>query len=223
MAKKNKMRFVDLDDTNFEQQQNKTVVKEEKNDFDTNITLDDLVEKKEKKIIKEEPKEEKWLKETKLSKEDFEPFKKVESTERKINYEVNYDDILVDEPKKQVLKELFEFNNNEQLHKSNQNNYTSYKEYRQSENEYKNLKPRSTTKTFNEAIRNQERMKQSTAFEENKIKQFLTVKEKLDVKTNIYLKSSIVIKLKELEERTNESRSSIINKLIEIALKHMEE
>lgn len=60
-------------------------------------------------------------------------------------------------------------------------------------------------------------------FSPNKIKDLISFKEKLDVKTNIYLKSSIVVKLKELEKRTNESRSSIINKLLEYAIKNMEE
>lgn len=63
----------------------------------------------------------------------------------------------------------------------------------------------------------------SSSFSPNKIKDLISFKEKLDIKTNIYLKSSIVIKLKELENRTNESRSSIINKLLEYAIKNMEE
>lgn len=149
------------------------------------------------------------------------------STTKKV-YEVNYDDILekpVNEEKQKIIdnlvdkkdpiKELFntkEEKQEESLNEEDLENKT-----------YKNLKPRSTVKTYNEAIKRQEQRQVDVHFEENKIKQFLNVKEKLEVKTNIYLKNSIVIKLSELEARTNESRSSIINKLIEIALKTIEE
>lgn len=152
----------------------------------------------------------------------------VKETPKKV-YEVNYDDILNPQKvektktiedlfeKKDPIKELFSQNNQSQNLESGENNLES------SEKKYSNLKPRSTVRTYNEAIKNQEVNTETNHFEENKIKQFLNVREKLEVKTNIYLKNSIVIKLKELEERTNESRSSIINKLIEIALKNIEE
>lgn len=68
-----------------------------------------------------------------------------------------------------------------------------------------------------------ERIQTNSSFVPEKVKDLISFKEKLDVKTNIYLKSSIVVKLKELENRTNESRSSIINKLLEFAIKNMEE
>ncbi|MCF0217483.1 MAG: hypothetical protein HUJ42_00350 [Malacoplasma sp.] len=155
----------------------------------------------------------------------------------KRNYEVNYDDILNDNQDKKTteiignlfkkedpIKELFstksqpETISNSDL-ESEDNNHNN----NNNNNSLKNLKPRSTLVTYNEAIKKQEKLNtESTHFEENKIKQYLTIKEKLDVKTNIYLKSSVVVKLKELEDRTNESRSSIINKLIEIALKNIE-
>lgn len=163
------------------------------NSKDKNITLEDL--KKEKNIDKKNS----WLNETNLSKEDFEPIKKFE---KKIEYNVDYQDVLEEKEsleKSEIIKKFF-------VQNENQNN----------------LKPRNTTRTFNQAVKNIEHS-ENKSFGDEKIKQFLTVKEKLDVKTNIYLKSSIVIKLKELEERTNESRSSIINKLIEIALKNIEE
>lgn len=127
------------------------------------------------------------------------------SNKKQINYEVNYDDILYDdENKKEIIKEFFV-----------------------NDKKNKNLKPRATIKTYNEALKKQENLQKEISNGENvedeKIKKFLSVKEKLDVKTNIYLKSSVVIKLRELEEKTNESRSSIINRLIEIALKKIDE
>lgn len=205
--KKQKWSFVDLDDKDFE-----TIEKEkqEKEEFNTNITLHDL------KTEKQKDQNENWKQETNLTEEDFKPLQEVErKPERKINYEVNYDDILYEDDKKsQIAKELF----SEDKPKL-PNVYID----ENGEKNYRNLKPRQTTKTYNQALQNQEeQIKAIHSFQENKVKELLTIKEKLDVKTNIYLKSSIVIKLKELEERTNESRSSIINKLIEIALKNME-
>lgn len=225
MAKKNKMRFIDLDDVSFKEENSSNMSNKANEEFNTNITLDDLVETKQ--TIQEQRKqkneinkrnEDTWIENTSLSKEDFQPFTKIEKNERKINYEVNFDDILNENSNNKILNSFYDNNQKSDFNKINNQNFKN-----NNNNEYRNLKPRNTTKTFNEALRNQERMMQQTSFEENKIKQFLTIKEKLDVKTNIYLKSSIVIKLKELEEKTNESRSSIINKLIEIALKNMEE
>lgn len=152
----------------------------------------------------------------------------LEIQEQKKVYEVDYDDIIHPEKakeskllenlfeKKDPIKELFST-------KNDVNTTTETLNVDESDKRYSNLKPRSTLKTYNEAIKNQATNAETNHFEENKIKQFLNIKEKLEVKTNIYLKNSIVIKLKELEERTNESRSSIINKLIEIALKNIEE
>lgn len=152
----------------------------------------------------------------------------LEIQEQKKVYEVDYDDIIHPEKakeskllenlfeKKDPIKELFST-------KNDVNTTTEALNVDESDKRYSNLKPRSTLKTYNEAIKNQATNAETNHFEENKIKQFLNIKEKLEVKTNIYLKNSIVIKLKELEERTNESRSSIINKLIEIALKNIEE
>lgn len=214
MKKKQKWSFVDLDDKDFE-----TINKEQENNKEEqnlNINLHDLKnESKKNNEIKEEKKD---IVEntTSLTEEDFEPIKKVQ-TKKIINYEVNYDDILKPEEneKKEIIKELFE--QKKDVNKKNNNNDDENKEF-------KNLKPRNTLKTYNEALKKQEDVSvEKTNFEEEKIKQFLTVKEKLDIKTNIYLKSSVVIKLRELEEKTNESRSSIINKLIEIALKTIEQ
>lgn len=52
---------------------------------------------------------------------------------------------------------------------------------------------------------------------------FFKEKEKLDVKTNIYLKKDNYLKIEELYKKTGNSRSSIINKLIEIALNKIDE
>ncbi len=208
--KKNKWSFVDLDDKDFETISNqmeadeKKEVEKQDNDLNFKLTLNDL---KTKDDWKENT--------TNVSEEDFEPLKKIENkNNRKINYEVNYDDIL-DNDNRKIVNELFSEEKPKQPNLFINEN---------GEKEYRNLKPRGTLKTYNEALKRQENnINENHTFGENKIKQFLTVKEKLDVKTNIYLKSSIVIKLRELEERTNESRSSIINKLIEIALKTIEE
>lgn len=47
------------------------------------------------------------------------------------------------------------------------------------------------------------------------------VKEKLDVKTNIYIKKWIYDEIEQIHKRTNISRSSVINKLLEHALKEL--
>ncbi|MGL5246104.1 MAG: hypothetical protein ACRC8C_00885 [Mycoplasmoidaceae bacterium] len=56
-----------------------------------------------------------------------------------------------------------------------------------------------------------------------KIDLFFKEKEKLDVKTNIYLKKDNYERIEELYKSTGNSRSSIINKLIEIALNKIDE
>ncbi len=50
---------------------------------------------------------------------------------------------------------------------------------------------------------------------------FFDVKEKLDVKTNIYIKKWIYDEIEQIHKRTNISRSSVINKLLEHALKEL--
>ncbi|MGL4647230.1 MAG: hypothetical protein ACRCVI_00705 [Mycoplasmoidaceae bacterium] len=52
---------------------------------------------------------------------------------------------------------------------------------------------------------------------------FFKEKEKLDIKTNIYLKKDNYQKIEQIYKNTGNSRSSIINKLIEIALGKIEE
>lgn len=82
-----------------------------------------------------------------------------------------------------------------------------------------------TIHTFNETVQmnnnpnivNQQ--VQTNTFDNNKIQHFFTAKEKLDVKTNIYLKPNLVNQIQALSKQTGESRSAIINKLIEHALK----
>lgn len=60
-------------------------------------------------------------------------------------------------------------------------------------------------------------------FDDRKIENLFSYKEKLDIKTNIYLKKNLVIKIQELSKKTGDSRSLIINKLIELALKQLEQ
>lgn len=79
--------------------------------------------------------------------------------------------------------------------------------------------------TFNETVqmkRLPEEEQNIKEFNNEKIQQFIKTKEKLDVKTNIYLKPNLVNKITTLCKQTGESRSSIINKLIEHALKEIE-
>ncbi len=246
MSKKRKYTFTDLADDDFIQKTTNNFVSNdillENDNIDSKIkfNLNDLKETNEKITnntysknfdIKENTVEKKELEnleeKNKLIRNNHNSENTVKKDEKKI-YEVNYDDILNDKEvvdKKDVMESFFEKKDpikdlftSEPKSKKNFDNLNKSDENKL----YKNLKPRSTIKTYNEAIKKQEINKSENYFEEDKIKQFLYVKEKLEVKTNIYLKSSIVIKLKELEERTNESRSSIINKLIEMALKSIE-
>lgn len=79
-------------------------------------------------------------------------------------------------------------------------------------------------RTFNESLSYQSNNEnQGNDFPSNsKASELFSSKEKLDVKTNIYLKPKLVFKIKELVDKTGESRSSVINKLIEFALEEME-
>lgn len=78
-------------------------------------------------------------------------------------------------------------------------------------------------RTFNESLNYQSNNGDSNEFSNNpKANELFSSKEKLDVKTNIYLKPKLVFKIKELVDKTGESRSSVINKLIEFALEEME-
>lgn len=65
----------------------------------------------------------------------------------------------------------------------------------------------------------------STSKEESfntNINKLIQVKEKLEVKTNIYLKSDLVRRIKRMCDETGNSRSAIINKLLEYAIKDFE-
>lgn len=75
-------------------------------------------------------------------------------------------------------------------------------------------------KTFNQIINNVDNKNESN-LNNDKISNNFNVKEKLDVKTNIYLKQNLVFQIQEISKKTGESRSSVINRLIEIALKEM--
>lgn len=127
-------------------------------------------------------------------------------------YEVDYSDILKNE-KYEVINNLYNNEENKEENKTEiQNSQVNVSKQKQ------------TLKTYNEATKDISitNLPFEKRFKEESLQQFIKTKEKLEVKTNIYLKPTLVFKLKELEERTNESRSSIINKLIEIALKTIE-
>lgn len=137
---------------------------------------------------------------------------------KKINYEIDYSEY-DDVNDKQKVSNFSRPNNYEKVYHDEKR--TQLKTYSSILNE----KDLNEINRYNETLENQENLSgtMGSTFSPNKIKDLISFKEKLDVKTNIYLKSSVVIKLKELEKRTNESRSSIINKLLEFAIKNMEE
>lgn len=83
-----------------------------------------------------------------------------------------------------------------------------------------NKKSSQEFKTFNQIINNVDNKNESN-LNNDKISNNFNVKEKLDVKTNIYLKQNLVFQIQEISKKTGESRSSVINRLIEIALKEM--
>lgn len=76
------------------------------------------------------------------------------------------------------------------------------------------------TKTFQESISN---FSDSNLESEKEldINNLIDHKERLSVKTNIYLKPNLVSTIKKLCDETNNSRSAIINKLIEIGIKSL--
>lgn len=142
---------------------------------------------------------------------------------KKINYEVDYSEY------DDGVDNKLNSNNSSRSNDMNlEKNHYETNEKRTQLRTYSSVldeKDLNRTSNYNETSHNQENLSSTmgSTFSPNKIKDLISFKEKLDVKTNIYLKSSIVVKLKELEKRTNESRSSIINKLLEFAIKNMEE
>lgn len=142
---------------------------------------------------------------------------------KKINYEVDYSEY------DDGVDNKLNSNNSSRSNDMNlEKNHYETNEKRTQLRTYSSVldeKDLNRTNNYNEMSHNQENLSSTmgSTFSPNKIKDLISFKEKLDVKTNIYLKSSIVVKLKELEKRTNESRSSIINKLLEFAIKNMEE
>ena len=154
----------------------------------------------------------------------------------KYDIDINYDD---DEPVKintsnnkadtSVKLEIVEkpiVNSNQDIQQSNnvsvEKTEVSKRIFKEKPIEERNSK--TVIRTFNESLSYQSNNEnQSNDFPSNsKANQLFSSKEKLDVKTNIYLKPKLVFKIKELVDKTGESRSSVINKLIEFALEEME-
>lgn len=132
--------------------------------------------------------------------------------ESKNEYFSDYSDI-IDENEKEIVKEIKKepiFNYSKPSISKKSNSFNQYQ-----------ISNKSKIKSYNEFVNEIEPKKYN--FNEEKIEKIISFKEKLDVKTNIYLKASIVDKIKEIQDRTNESRSSIINKLLELALKRFED
>lgn len=154
----------------------------------------------------------------------------------KYDIDINYDD---DEPVKintsnnkadtSVKLEIVEkpiVNSNQDIQQSNnvsvEKTEVSKRIFKEKPTEERNSK--TVIRTFNESLSYQSNNEnQGNDFPSNsKASQLFSSKEKLDVKTNIYLKPKLVFKIKELVDKTGESRSSVINKLIEFALEEME-
>lgn len=77
----------------------------------------------------------------------------------------------------------------------------------------------SQLKTFNESVKANFNEDFKLSFKEEKLNNFFVQKERLDIKTNIYLKQKLVEQINYLSKKLGESRSLVINKLIEHALK----
>lgn len=154
----------------------------------------------------------------------------------KYDIDINYDD---DEPIKintsnnkadtSVKSEIVEkpiVNSNQDIQQSNNDSVekteVSKRIFKEKPIEERNSK--TVIRTFNESLSYQSNNEnQGNDFPSNsKASELFSSKEKLDVKTNIYLKPKLVFKIKELVDKTGESRSSVINKLIEFALEEME-
>lgn len=154
----------------------------------------------------------------------------------KYDIDINYDD---DEPVKintsnnkadtSVKSEIVEkpiVNSNQDIQRSNnvsvEKTEVSKQIFKEKPIEERNSK--TVIRTFNESLSYQSNNEnQGNDFPSNsKASELFSSKEKLDVKTNIYLKPKLVFKIKELVDKTGESRSSVINKLIEFALEEME-
>lgn len=232
MAKK-KWKFTDLSDDVVEE--TKILEKEDnfiKNDF--NLNINEFSEKKEhvindnnqKKIINDV--EEKKVLEKKQIDEiidiDKNQNKKIE--ENNINTKIlneNINDEIIIENKK--INEVSNIQDDNKEYKSKYDINIDYdsevpiKQQIKQQQEIIKSKNLEVTKlkTFNETLNSTQTIVEE--FNSNKIQQFFTTKEKLDVKTNIYLKPNLVHEIQVLSKKTGESRSAIINKLIEHALK----
>ncbi|WPL39578.1 hypothetical protein [Malacoplasma iowae] len=221
MAKR-KYSFTDLSDDIVVQkpiQQEEKPIKNDQNNTNSitetkNDNISENIEKNPQNPINNEIKEEKYV--------------------SKYDIDINYDD---DEPVKnntssnnvdtsknnEVENKTFA---NDDQNKSNINivekNETSKPIFNERPVEERNSK--TIIRTFNESLNYQTNNENKTNELSNnsKANELFSSKEKLDVKTNIYLKPKLVFKIKELVDRTGESRSSVINKLIEFALEEME-
>ncbi|KFB07739.1 hypothetical protein [Malacoplasma iowae] len=221
MAKR-KYSFTDLSDDIVVQkpiQQEEKPIKNDQNNTNSNSetkndNISENIEKNPQNPINNEIKEEKYV--------------------SKYDIDINYDD---DEPVKnntssnnvdtsknnEVENKTFA---NDDQNKSNINiaekNETSKPIFNERPVEERNSK--TVIRTFNESLNYQtnNENKKNELSNNSKANELFSSKEKLDVKTNIYLKPKLVFKIKELVDRTGESRSSVINKLIEFALEEME-
>lgn len=221
MAKR-KYSFTDLSDDIVVQkpiQQEEKPIKNDQNNTNSitetkNDNISENIEKNPQNPINNEIKEEKYVSkyDIDINYDDDEPVKNNTSSNNVDNSKNN-----------EVENKTFA---NDHQNKSNidiaEKNETSKPIFNERPVEERNSK--TVIRTFNESLNYQTNNENKTNELSNnsKANELFSSKEKLDVKTNIYLKPKLVFKIKELVDRTGESRSSVINKLIEFALEEME-
>lgn len=230
MAKK-KWKFTDLSDDDIVQENNNSeninvnasasnTIVEKKQDIEKNqldLNMNDFLDKKDNKnVISEKEKSnaviEKEIKNSNLIEiQDIEKNVLLDSS-----FKNNKDEFNAENLKEKIVEEKYESKYDINI---DYDSDVPIKQQIKEQQKSNNLGSSQTKmKTFNETINsNTEIIDQE--FNSSKIQKFFTTKEKLDVKTNIYLKPNLVNEIQLLAKKTGESRSAIINKLIEHALK----
>lgn len=225
MAKR-KYSFTDLSDDIVVQ---KTVQQEQK-PLNNNVNINPHQESKSTNVV-ENHKENMQQPSKPTIKNEVEEEKYVSKYDIDINYddeplETNTSNNKTDTSVKSEIVEKPIVNSNQDIQQSNnvsvEKTEVSKRIFKEKPIEERNSK--TVIRTFNESLSYQSNNEnQGNDFPSNsKASQLFSSKEKLDVKTNIYLKPKLVFKIKELVDKTGESRSSVINKLIEFALEEME-
>lgn len=216
MAKK-KWKFTDLsDDESLEENNNSIENNETINKETFNLNINDFSQKKESIKIENN----KDLFETNSDKKEI----LIDSVKTIENKNVNLNHLNENNNVEKIIKNKIENSKVEEYQSKYDINidYDSEipikQQIKQQQSNKLNNTENNKIRTFNETLNNTIQTN-NDEFNSNKIQQFFTTKEKLDVKTNIYLKPNLVSEIQILAKKTGESRSAIINKLIEHALK----